>query len=137
MDPPVTLIEILIDRAGHIHQGFPVLAQPAVLFAIDDVGTRGPEMVGGDQGLFHHVLDLLDGRRARTEAVDQNLDDLVGDATGLLVTELAGRRPCPPHRRPDFVRDERNAAAVPFDDLPRHGQNQALVSCFLHDPVSL
>ena len=79
---PVGLREVFVDGAFHIHQRLPVGAQRGVLLAVDDVGARGGQVVGGDQRLLGHVLDLLHRRRFAMEAVDQHLGDLRGEQRG-------------------------------------------------------
>ena len=61
---PVLLLEVLVDGGGDIDQRAPVLAQPLVLLAVSDVGTRGLYEPRGDQGLLGAILDRLDRRRA-------------------------------------------------------------------------
>ena len=43
-------------------------AQGGVPIAVGDVGARRLQVVGGDQCLLDHILDLLYGRRRPVEA---------------------------------------------------------------------
>jgi len=49
VDAPVLLLEVLVDRSGHVHQRLAIGAQLLVLLAVDDVGARGLREVGRDQ----------------------------------------------------------------------------------------
>ena len=79
---PVGAREVFVDGALHIHQRLPVGPQRGVLLTVDDVGARGGQVVGGDQRLLGHVLDLLYRGRLAMEAVDQHLGDLGGEQRG-------------------------------------------------------
>jgi len=85
VDPPIGTVEVLVDRAGHIYQGALVGAQTFVAVAVTDVGTRGTQVIGRDQGLLDDVLDTLDiPNTVAKVAVTQYLDDLRGEQTGLI-----------------------------------------------------
>ncbi len=49
IDPPVLARQVFIDRGFHVDQRLAVFAQFLVGLAIDDVGARGREVIGGDQ----------------------------------------------------------------------------------------
>jgi hypothetical protein len=83
LHPPVLLLQVLVDRGHRIHQRAPVLAQPAVLLAVDDVRSGGAEVVRGDQRLLDDVLDVLHRRRALTVLVGQNFNDVLRGRAGL------------------------------------------------------
>jgi len=90
LHPPVAAVEVVVDRGGHVHQRLLRPAQLGVLFAVDDVGARGGHVVGADQHLLDHVLDLLDRRRLAGEAVAQHLDRLDRQQFGFISTEGTG-----------------------------------------------
>ena len=79
---PVGAREVFVDGAFHIHQRLLVRPQRGVLLAVDDVGARRGQVVGGDQRLLGHVLDLLHRGRLAMKAVDQHLGDLRGEQRG-------------------------------------------------------
>ncbi len=115
-DPPVALVQILIDRGGHIHHGLAILAQAAALLAVDRIGPQGGEMIGRYQRLLHHILDLLNAGRLLGKTVAQHLQYLAGDELGLVLAKLSGGRACPLDGGLDAECLKRDAAAVTFDD---------------------
>jgi hypothetical protein len=116
VDAPVHLVEVFVDRAFHVHHRLAVLAQLGVLFAVDDVGAGGLEVVGGDQHLLDRVLDLLDGRRFGAELVDQDLDHLGGEQERLIGVEFAAGGAGALDGRADLVRIESGERTVALDD---------------------
>ena len=59
VDPPVLLLEILVDRCGDIDHRLPVITKFGVLLAVDDVGARGPEVPGMKECQLDRILDLF------------------------------------------------------------------------------
>jgi len=61
-----------------------------VLLAIDDIGPGGLEVVGGDQGLLHYVLDTLDvWHTPQVRTVADDLNHLGGEQGCLQGAEFA------------------------------------------------
>ncbi len=132
-DPPVGAVEVFVDGGGHIHQGAAVLAQPGVLLAVDDVGAGGLEVIGGDQGLLHHVLDAFDvGDTPRIQAVADDLDDLGGEPGGLEGSEFAARLTGAQDGGFDLAGIEGDFSAVAFAHAGRQGREMG--QCIGHDP---
>ena len=89
IDAPVGAREVFVDRRFHVHQGLAVGTQRGVALTIDDVGARCFEMVGGNQGVLDHVLNVLNARRLAVKTVDQHLAGLGGEQRGLVGAEFA------------------------------------------------
>ncbi|MPM85041.1 hypothetical protein SDC9_132118 [bioreactor metagenome] len=118
---PIGAREVFVDGAFHVHQRLPVGPQRGVALAVGHVGARGLQVVGGDQRLLHHVLNLLDGRRLAAEAVDQHLGGLGRQQLRFLLAELAGGAAGARDGRANAVRVERGAGAIALDHVARQG----------------
>jgi len=80
-----------------------------VLLAVDDVGARRGQVVGGDQRLLGHVLDLFHRGRLAMKAVDQHLGHLRGEQRRFFGAIFARRLPGTGQRGADALRIKRNA----------------------------
>jgi hypothetical protein len=125
VDPPVLAVQVFVDGGFHVHQGLAVGAQLGVLLAVDDVGAGGLQVVGGDQGLLHHVLDLLDGRAWLCEVMAKRwISTLVTWAVSR--SRLVGRTRRWRRRREsgrnESCRHRRHMATVAFDGLAGQGK---------------
>ncbi len=125
VDAPVLLIEVLVDRGGDVHQRLAVGAQLLVLFAVDDIGARGGDEVGGDQRLLDDVLDRLDVGGARGVAMRDHLERRVRHRPRLFGIELAAGGAGARDGRQDLAGIERLAAAVALQNFHRQRACQA------------
>ncbi len=121
VDAPVGAGEVFVDGAFHVHQRLVVGAQGGVAVAVGDVGTGRGQVVGGDQGLLDHVLDLLDARRLAMEAVDQHLAHLRGQQGGFVGRKFAGGGACALDGEADLAGVKRGALCAALDDLAGQG----------------
>ncbi|MNV80325.1 hypothetical protein D3C71_1739230 [compost metagenome] len=104
-----------------------------MLLAVDDVGTRRGQVVGGDQRLLGHVLDLLDGGGLALEAVDEHLGDLGGEQRRFVGAVFTRGLPGAGQRGADAFGIKRNALAAAQNDFAgqggkggRHGFDQSV-----------
>ena len=120
--PPVGAVQIFVDAGGGVHQGAAVRAQRAVLLPVADIGARGLKVVGGDQGLFHQVLDALHLRRATlVVTMAEDLDHLDGQSLRLRRRKFAAGVPGPLDGRADLGGVEGNHLTVALADPGREG----------------
>ena len=119
VDAPVGARQVFVDRRFHIDQRLFVGAQRGVAFAVHDVAARRAQVVGGNQGLLDHVLDLFDAGRLAMKAVHQHLADLGGEQRRLVGAEFAAGRARALKRRADFFCVKSGALAAALGDLAR------------------
>jgi hypothetical protein len=116
-DPPVGAVEVLLDGAGHVHQGAAVGAQGPVLLPVDDVGSRRLKVIRGDERLLHHVLDVFDLRGTiAVESVAQDLDDLGGQQPCLKLRVLAAGAAGAQDGRLDLAGVKGDLGSITLDD---------------------
>ena len=101
-------------------------AQGGVAVAVGDVGAGRRQVVGGDQGLLDHVLDLLDARRLAMEAVDEHLAHLGGQQGGFVGRKFAGGGTCALDGRADLAGVKRGALCAALDDLAGQGGDRGI-----------
>jgi hypothetical protein len=78
-------------------------------------------VVGGDQRLLGHVLDLLDRGRLAMEAVDQHLGDLRGEQRGFFSAIFTRGLACAGQCGADAFCVKRNALTAAQNDLAGQG----------------
>ena len=120
--PPVGAREVFVDGALHVHQRLRVGPQRGAALAVGHVGARGGHVARGNERLLHHVLNLLDVRRAARPAVGQHAARLIGQERGLRIAELARGRARAGNGRADAAGVKNSALAVALDDGSGHGR---------------
>ena len=103
----------------HIHQRLLVRAQRCMALAVGHIGACGLQVVGGDQGLLDHVLDLLNAGCLATEAMDQHLGRLGGEQLRLIKAKLARGAAGTRDGRGNAAGVERGRLAAALDDVAR------------------
>jgi len=119
VNAPVGLLQVFVHRRGHIHQGLSIPSQLVVLLAVDNVGSGGLEVVGRNEDLFHHILDIFYMRRGLAELVAQDLQHLSGQESRLVSVELSRGLTGPPDGGSDLGGLEGNRDAVTLHHSPQ------------------
>ena len=119
LDAPVSAIDVFVDRGFDVDQGPSVVAQPAMLVAIGDVGAKGAQVIGLDQHLLDDVLHLFDRRVGGGEAVPKHLQYTLGEVVYPVVVEFAAGLPGARECGGDTADLEDDARAVALDDAGR------------------
>ncbi len=117
--PPVGAIHVLVDGGRHVHQRATVLAQSVVLVAIGNVSAECPQVVGVDQGLFDHILHLLDGGRRIGIAVANHLEHASCQQLRLIHIEFTAGGTGASQCRSDALDLERYIGTVTTQDATR------------------